>query len=145
MRDLEVERPDLAKEIIEIVESGNLLADEGSHEEALAAYHQAWALLPDPKIEWTMLSSWLAGCFYESFFQLENFDSALHWASIELNVRESDIDVGPWMNLGKVHYELDDHDAAFDHFKKAFDFGKARVFKEEPKKYYEFFKSKNMT
>ncbi|MBZ9664126.1 tetratricopeptide repeat protein [Pseudomonas sp. LMG 31766] len=144
MRDLEVEQPDLAEKIINVIESGNMMADEGAHEKALAAYNQAWNLLPDPKIEWTMISSWLAGCFYESFFQLEDFKSALHWASIELDIRESDIDVGPWMNLGKVYYELNDHDAAFNYFKKAFDFGKARVFKEEPKKYYEFFKLKNI-
>lgn len=68
MRDLEVEQPDLAEKIINVIESGNMMADEGAHEKALAAYNQAWNLLPDPKIEWTMISSWLAGCFYESFF-----------------------------------------------------------------------------
>ena len=39
MRDLEVEQPDFAEKIINIIESGNVMADEGVHEKALAVYN----------------------------------------------------------------------------------------------------------
>lgn len=142
MKDLELLQPELAEEIIKIIESGNLHEEQGAHDDALVAYEKAWTLMPEKKTEWMMLSNWLAGCFYESYFQKEDFNSALHWASVELDTRESDIDVGPWMDLGKAYYELQDHNSAFDYFKKAFDFGKARVFKEHAEKYYQFFKSR---
>lgn len=145
MRDLEALNPDLAQQIISLVEAGTAHAEAAAHDQALAAYEHAWSLLPEDKTQWHMLSNWVAECFYESFFQTGSFAQALQWANTALQNRESEVDVGPWMNLGKVHYELDNHAEAFRYFKSAFDFGQARVFKEHPKVYYDFFKRMNKT
>lgn len=140
MKELAETNADLEQEIVDVTEDGNALAVEGAHDEALEAYDAAWKLLPEPKTEWAMISNWIAGSFYNSLFAQNKFTEAKNWAELELYTRESDIDVGPWMHLGIVNYELGDEAQAYHYFKKAYDFGKARVFKEEPKKYHDFYK-----
>ena len=139
MKALQTFEPALAQAIIDITEDGNALEVEGALDEALASYEKAWHLLPIPKTGWTMLSAWVTSCFYGVYFTKQDFKAALEWGLLELESRDSVVDVGPWMDLGKVYFELGEQDIAFSYFQKAFEIGKSRVFKEEPKHYYKFF------
>ena len=105
-------------------------------------YQKAWDLLPEPKLEWTPLSSWVTGSFFNLHFDNGDFETAKDWAQKTLDGRESDIDTGPLINLGMVYFELEDYSQAYKYFDDAYSFGKARAFQERPKKYLKFYLEK---
>lgn len=128
----------LEKDIVRIVEEGNELDELSKHLEAINLYKEAWSKLPPPATQWE-IASWIAGCLFNSFFDLKEYKQAKYWGNIELESRASDIDTGPLIDLGMVCYELEENDEAMRYFSKAYELGRRRAFQERPKKYYEFF------
>ena len=139
MKDLADENPTLADKIMAIMASGNDLDEQNKKLEAQALYQQAWDLLPEPKLEWSPLSSWVTGSFFNLHFDNGDFKAAKPWAQKTLDGRESDIDTGPLINLGMVFFELGKPTEAYKYFDEAYGFGKARAFQERPKKYLNFY------
>ena len=135
MKDLADVNSTLADEIMCVMASGNELDEQNKKEQAQAHYQKAWDLLPEPKLEWTPLSSWVTGSFFNLHFDNGDFEAAKHWAQKTLDGRESDIDTGPLINLGMVCFELGDQAQAYKYFNEAYNFGKARAFQERHKKY----------
>jgi tetratricopeptide (TPR) repeat protein len=139
MRILSDENPALEEKIVSIIEFGNSLNTDGDHISALREYEKAWALMPEPKLEWDMIGSWLAGSFYTAYFGLSDFENAKHWAELQLKAENSDIDTAPLIDLGMVCFELGDNEASYRYLDKAYQYGKERAFKERPKKYLDFY------
>lgn len=142
MKDLADANPELAKAIMGIMESGNQLDARGDKNAARSAYHKAWGLLPEPKLEWPPLSAWITGSFYNLHFDGGDFAAAKQWAQKSLQARESDIDTGPLIDLGMAHFELEEHSEAYRCFDQAHRLGKARAFQERPRKYLAFYLEK---
>ncbi|MCJ8203081.1 hypothetical protein [Pseudomonas sp. RGM2987] len=142
MNDLADENPVLADEIMAIMATGNELDEQNKKEEAKTLYQKAWDLLPEPKLQWTPLSAWVTGSFFNLHFDEGNFETAKDWAQKTLDGRESDIDTGPLINVGMVYFELQEHSQAYKYFDDAYRFGKDRAFKERPKKYLKFYLEK---
>lgn len=138
MKDLADEHPELAKEIMALMASGNEL-DERKEDGARAMYQKAWDLLPEPKLGWTPLSAWVTGSFFQLHFDAGDFAAARHWAQQTLEGRESDIDTGPLLNLGMACFELGDTAQAYECFDQAHRLGKARAFQGRPRKYLKFY------
>ena len=122
--------------------SGNELDEQNIRTEAQSLYQKAWDLLPEPKLEWTPLSAWVTGSFFNLHFDSGDFKAAMEWAQKTLDGRESDIDTGPLINMGMAYFELLDHEQAYKYFDDAYRFGKARAFQERPKKYLKFYLDK---
>lgn len=139
MRILSDENPALEEKIASIIELGNSLNTDKDHVSALREYEKAWALLPESKLEWEMISSWLAGSFYTAYFGLSDFENAKYWAELQLKAENSDIDTAPLIDLGMVCFELGDNEESFKYLDKAYQYGKERAFKERPKKYLDFY------
>ena len=139
MKNLADEDPSLADEIMAVMTSGNDLDDKNKKTAAQALYQKAWDLLPEPKLEWTPLSSWVTGSFFNLYFDSGDFTAAEQWAQKTLDGRESDIDTGPLINLGMAFLELERKADAFKCFDEAYSFGKARAFQDRPKKYLNFY------
>lgn len=139
MRILSDENPALEEKIVSLIELGNSLNTDKDHASALCEYEKAWALLPEPKLEWEMIGSWLVGSFYTAYFGLSDFESAKYWAELQLKAENSDIDTAPLIDLGMVCFELGDNDASYRYLNKAYQYGKERAFKERPKKYLDFY------
>ncbi|GGL36262.1 hypothetical protein GCM10009091_17830 [Pseudomonas brenneri] len=142
MKDLSEENPDLEVRISSIMETGNELDEAGNKLEALAAYEQAWALLPEPRLGWKLLTGWIAGSFYNFYFDAGDFKTAKYWAQITLDGRSSERNTAPLIDLGMVCVELHEEEKAFQYFDAAYAFGKERAFKERPKKYLKFYLDK---
>ena len=142
MKDLADVNSTLADEIMRVMASGNDLDEQNKKEQAQAHYQKAWDLLPEPKLEWTPLSSWVTGSFFNLHFDNGDFGAAKDWAQKTLDGRESDIDTGPLINLGMVYFELGDQALAYKYFNDAYNVGKARAFQERPKKYLKFYLEK---
>ncbi|TKJ78026.1 hypothetical protein PspCFBP13509_18720 [Pseudomonas sp. CFBP13509] len=139
MKDLSEESPDLDAKISSIVEDGNKLDEEGKKTQALAAYIQAWELLPEPKLGWKLLTGWIAGSLYNFYFDNGDFKKSKCWAQAALAGRSSQRNTGPLMDLGMVCLELYEEDEAFRYFDEAYSIGKERAFKERPKKYLDYY------
>ncbi|WP_455929040.1 hypothetical protein [Pseudomonas fluorescens] len=139
MKDLADENPTLADEIMAAMAAGNDLDEQNHKKEAHALYQKAWSLLPEPKLEWTPLSSWVTGSLFNLHFDNGEFNTAELWAQKTLEGRESDIDTGPLINVGMVSLELGRSAEAYKYFDDAYKFGKARAFQERPKKYINFY------
>ncbi|SHM51733.1 hypothetical protein [Morganella morganii] len=139
MKELAEENIELEEKVVSIIEEGNNFNTIGDFDSALKSYETAWLLLPEPKLEWEMLSSWLSGSFYTAYFNLAIFEKAKHWAEAQLKATSSSIDTAPLIDLGMVCYELKQYDESYKYFDDAYSYGKARAFKERPKKYLEFY------
>lgn len=143
MEDLAGSDPELAKDIMGIMESGNALDERGDKDAARSAYQRAWDLLPEPKLEWPPLSAWITDSFFNLHFDNADFAAAKQWAQKSLHARESEIDTGPLIALGMAHFELEDYAQARACFDQAYRHGKARAFQERPRKYLAFYLDKN--
>ena len=141
MKALNLVDPELEKLIIDITEDGNALVIEGACADGGAAYTKAWSLLPEPKAGWEMLSNWIALSFFDAYLKTGQLQEARKWAFVERETRPSDDDYGPFMDLGIVHYELEEFTESRQYFEQAYDLGGPRAFKEYPKKYHAFFKN----
>ncbi|GAA3894371.1 hypothetical protein GCM10022405_19850 [Gibbsiella dentisursi] len=141
MKELAEENKKLEEIIVSTVEKGNELHDGKSYEEALDEYNKAWGLLPESKLEWE-IAGWIAACIYSAYFDMAAFQEAKKWAEVALQTRGSDIDTAPLIDLGMVCYELEQYDESYKYFDDAYSYGKARAFKERPKKYLDFYLAK---
>ncbi|MGG7670810.1 hypothetical protein ACQ4OC_19575 [Yersinia sp. J1] len=141
MKELAEENQKLEETIVSTVEKGNELHDGKSYEGALDEYNKAWGLLPEPKLEWE-IAGWIAACIYSAYFDMAAFPKAKEWAEVALQTRGSDIDTAPLIDLGMVCYELEQYDESYKYFDDAYNYGKARAFKERPKKYLDFYLAK---
>jgi len=139
MKELAEDNLELEENIVSIIEAGNVYSTNGDFESALKNYQEAWELLPEPKLEWEMLSSWLSGSFYTVYFNRSDFESAKHWGEAQLKATSSKIDTAPLIDLGMVCYELEKYEESYKYFDDAYNYGKARAFKERPKKYLDFY------
>ncbi|MGC5700721.1 hypothetical protein J4P02_11045 [Pseudomonas sp. NFXW11] len=139
MRVLSDENPELEEKIVSIIELGNSLNTDRDHASALREYEKAWALMPEPKLQWEMIGSWLAGSFYTAYFGLSDFENAKYWAELQLEAEGSDVDTAPLIDLGMVYFELGDNEASYRCLDKAYQYGKERAFKQRPKKYLDFY------
>ena len=131
----------LEKEIISIVESGNLDHIKNDFSSALNKYNQAWKLIPEPKLDWE-IARWISSCIYSAYFDMTDFSNAKNWAEIALQTSGSDIDTSRAINMGMVCYELGQYDESYKYFSEAYNLGQTRAFKERPKKYLDFYLNK---
>jgi len=63
----------LHEKIKEYCRSGDMLAEQGNHEEAIAEYNRAWRSVPEPKNSWEA-STWILAansrCVFSIWFQI---------------------------------------------------------------------------
>ncbi|HWX02959.1 hypothetical protein [Collimonas sp.] len=139
-KDLMELNENLAARLDTLVEKGNELSEDGDNTRAIPIYMEAWGLLPEPKIEWELYSSWIAGSLFNSYFDSANFDEAKQWALKTYDARHKDEVTTEGMNeVGKACYELDQLEEAYSWFKQSFDIDGRRAFSEEDPKYLKFY------
>ena len=128
-------------DIIERVEKGNILDEKGEYEKALEIYMDEWENFPRDKYN-DDLSLWIASCIFGSYFSLEKYNEAKHWALECLKMKLPDYAIEEFMRAGEVYFELNEFDEAYSYFKIAYDRGKKRSFQSHDKKYWLFFKQR---
>ena len=114
---------------------------QGDYAQAELHYLKAWALFPEPKYEW----GWSQDTIYSIsnfYLELKNFEKALHWAELVFKTNPLPGDGAPYVMLGKIYFESDKIDLAFENFKKAFLLAGKRAFEGEDKKYLDFYKER---
>lgn len=129
----------LEERIVCLIEEGNACNSIGDYSSAIKSYQAAWDILPEPKLGWEMLSSWLSGSFYTVYFINRDYESAKAWAEAQLKSTDNANDTAPLIDLGMVYYELLSYKEAYEYFDAAYALGKERAFKERSKKYLDFY------
>jgi tetratricopeptide (TPR) repeat protein len=113
---------------------GDRLTEAGDFDPALAEYHKAWALLPDPQRAWEA-ATWIQiaiadACFFAARFQ--EAEHALAYAqTCPGGLGNPYID----LRLGQVLFELNEMDAACECLRRAYEAGGEELFEDEEDKY----------
>lgn len=142
---------EIEKEIISIVEKGNLLYEDKKYLESLEEYKAALRIVETAQenypeyieqIKDLDFESWIETCFYHTYMDMNKFDYAKEHALSALKTRSADIKTYELVNLGMVYYELNQLEEAYSFFSQAYDEGNKRAFRGENKKYLQFYLNK---
>lgn len=120
-----------------LCEEGNVLAEAEQFEQAVAAYNQAWLLIPEPKTDWEA-STWVLAAIGDCCYFLNKLTSARKALEYAANCPGGLGNAFVHMRLGEVLYEQGDHDLAADELLRAFLAGGEEAFQHEPSKYLDF-------
>lgn len=115
--------------------------EAGDFEGAEQLHLKAWGLVPDPKLDWAD-SLRYADSIAEFYLDAGKLKQSLVFSTYALDCEIEDFDFGPFINAGKVNYELENFDDALKHFSVAFERGGKRAFVNEDAKYFVFFSNK---
>ena len=133
-----LELPDaLYQEIKRLCEDGDDLASDGDHVEAIAEYHKAWLLVPEPKTDWNA-STWILAALADAFFFTANWQQARRALSYAMHCPGA---LGnPFLHLrfGQVLFELGELDKAADELIRAYMGGGKKSFEKDDPKYLAF-------
>jgi len=135
--DLAAANDALFRQIVEVVEDGNRLDEQGSLDEAKARYQQAWSLLPEPPAQWN-LAQWIADCLAGVFFEQGKYTESKAWAMIAVDTKPPR-ETSSWIVFAKACIELGETDLAMKYLGKAYTLGKRRAFQGFDKKYLAFY------
>lgn len=115
-------------------DEGDRLTEADECDLALAEYHKAWALLPEPQRAWEA-ATWIQiaiadACFFEGRFQ--EAEQALEYAqTCPGGLGNAYLD----LRMGQVLFELDDLEAARECLRRAWQSGGEELFEGEDDKY----------
>lgn len=99
---------------------------------------KAWNLIPEPKLSWAD-SLGYADSIAEFYLDAGKLEQALKFSTMALDCEIEDFDFGPFINAGKINFELGNVDDALKYFSMAFDRCGKRAFVNEDAKYFVFF------
>lgn len=102
-------------------------------------YLKAWEFFPEPKFNWdsSQITLYTIADFY---FEWKKYDKALEWASLIYQTELLPGDGGPFVLVGKIHFEAGNLKLALDNLDKAYKLAGKRAFTNADKKYLEFYK-----
>jgi len=135
--DLAAVNDTLFRQVVEVVEDGNRLDEQGNLDEARAKYQQAWSLLPEPPTQWD-LAQWIADCLAGAFFEQGKYAESKAWAMIAVDTKPPR-ETSSWIVFAKACIELGETDLAMEYLGKAYALGKRRAFQGFDKKYLAFY------
>lgn len=132
---------DLHRLISEHCAEGDRRAEANQFESAIAAYNEAWKLVPEPKNEWKA-STWILAAIGDACF-LGGFKTSAREA-LEYAITCPDGLGNPFLHLrlGQVLFDASELDAAADELIRAYMGGGREIFAAEPPHYLEFLSSR---
>lgn len=128
-------------EIKRLCAAGDVLANQGKHEAALAQYGDAWKLLPEPKSEWEA-ATWILAAIADSCFFLGMNKEARE--ALEYAVTCPGGLGNPFLHLrlGQVLFDVGEMDAAANELIRAYMGGGEELFETEAPKYLAFLRTR---
>ena len=122
---------------------GDNLANAAKFEEAIAAYSEAWALIPEPQNDWEA-STWVLAAIADSAY-LGGYATTAREA-IEYGMTCPGALGNPFMHLrfGQILFDSDEKDRAADELMRAFMGAGSEIFAQENAKYLAFLKYRAM-
>ena len=132
---------DAHREVTRLCEDGDAALDEERYEEAVAAFGEAWRLLPAPAERWSAATFILAG-LGDALFSADRFGEAAD--ALAHTMRCPDGIGNPFLHLrlGQCRLELGDEGRAADELCRAFMAEGEEIFGDEDPKYLTFLKTR---
>jgi tetratricopeptide (TPR) repeat protein len=123
----------LYEQVTDLCAEGDGLAGKGRWPEAIRRYHDAWALLPEPRIEWEA-ALWIQTAIADAHFLAGEF--VLAREPLKLALLAGGIG-NPFVHLrrGQCLLELGERDEALQELARAYACGAREVFARENPKY----------
>jgi tetratricopeptide (TPR) repeat protein len=122
-------------------EEGDALAGQGRTEEALAAFREAWRLVPEPWQE-VDAARWVLAAMGDMLFLLGRFEEARRVLSDALHSPDAVGNPFLHLRLGQCQLELGDEARAADELARAFLLEGRELFEGEDPRYLAFVLSK---
>jgi tetratricopeptide (TPR) repeat protein len=126
--------------ISSLSQEGDELVNAGRSHAALRKYHEAWAILPEPKEDWEA-ATWLLSAIGDTHFLLKDYPNAI--AALR-NATDCPNGIGnPFIHLrlGQSYFELGDMAKASDELVRAYMGGGRELFENVEPKYSDFLTS----
>lgn len=123
------------EEISLLSERGDNLAEAGNFKAAIKNYHQALALLPEPKQDWEA-TLWLYAAIGDAQFLAGDFATARQTFDAAITLPEAIGNPFIHLRLGQASLELGDEDRALEELTRAYASGGDEVFEEDDPHYF---------
>jgi len=126
---------DVYERMTSLCSKGDELSAEGRHEDAILRYRAAWALLPEPKLDWDA-AHWIQVAIADAHFLAREFAEALE--PLKLALLSGGIG-NPFVHLrrGQCLLETGDREEAIQELTRAYIGGRRDVFQGQDPKYLE--------
>lgn len=124
------------QQILALAQRGETFSDKGRYDQAIAAYLEALALVPNPKEDWET-STWLYATIGTMFFAQKKYDNAL--TSFRTAEKCPDGFSNPFVLLmiGESSFELQNRLQARDYLLRAYMLEGEELFADEDPKYFQ--------
>jgi len=129
------------EEITRLCASGDDLAAEGRHEDALAEYNNAWKLIPEPKNEWEA-STWVLAAIADACFLLGKNKSARQALEYAMTCPGGLGNPFLHLRLGQLLLNAEERDTAADELMRAYMGAGQELFEREDPKYLAFLETR---
>lgn len=133
--------PAIQKQVSELFEAGEDLADEEKFAEAMEKYQAAWTLLPEPKTSHEA-ALWLLGAIADVNVLSGDFAAGRENTALALQCPGGAGDPMLHLRLGQCEFELGNLNRAADELATAYEGTGGKVFDDEGDKYFAFLKSR---
>jgi tetratricopeptide (TPR) repeat protein len=132
---------DLAIEIKEICDEGDVLIERGELNDAFGKFSEALALVPEPKPDYEITASILAG-LGDVYFHAKSFAQGREVLSDAMHCAGAIGSPFLHLRLGQCQFELGNETRAADELARAYMGAGKEIFDREDPKYFEFLKTK---
>jgi tetratricopeptide (TPR) repeat protein len=128
----------------ELINEGHDARDAGDSDGALARWHEAWDLLPEPKLKWDYYAQTITRDLANLCLETGRLREAARWVerlddACSPHTQASRLAVD--FVKAKLHYRAGERDLAWTYFDAAHKAGGRRPFQGEQPEYYDFYRS----
>ena len=121
---------DIYEKLTALAEQGDEYEEQEDFAQALAAYNEALALLPEPKQEWEA-ATWLYTAIGDAHINQHDWDEGLVAFQQALASPEGTENPYIWFSLGQIFFEQVNLEEAKMHFSKAHELDGEEIFQDE--------------
>jgi tetratricopeptide (TPR) repeat protein len=125
----------------ELCTLADVACEEGNYPLAVSLYKQAWALIPEPQLDWNA-STWVLAAIADAYLYSGDFGFAK--VALEYAMHCPNGLGNPYLHLrlGQACFELNETDKAADELARAYMGGGAEVFEGQDGRYLAFLKTR---
>jgi len=131
----------LHEKIKEYCRSGDVLAEQGNYEEAIAQYNSAWRSVPEPKSNWEA-STWILAAIADACFLSGYKGSARDALQYAMTCPGGIGNPFLHLRLGQVYLDEGQEDSAADEVMRAYMGAGPEIFANESSHYLSFLKTR---
>ena len=132
---------DIYEKILQKSAEGDELVQADLYAEALELYWAAWDLLPEPQTDWEA-ATWLLAAIGDTNFLGGDYEAGRENLAFAMHCPDAIGNPFLHLRLGQCQLEMGDEERAADELARAYMAEGAKIFEDEPPKYFAFLKTR---